>query len=131
MNFPVLKKMKKFFKNKADFVLLFGSVLGKYFERHSDIDVGVYWKKWPLSPTELWKLRSDLAEQLDRPVDLIFLNDSDPIITMQILANGKLLWNQNRSKYNIFKARKISEYLDFKQGRAWLENEWMKKHVHA
>lgn len=108
-------------KEEVRFALVFGSIITENFNEKSDIDIGVYSKNPPSleEKTRLFKL---IGEVTDREVDLIFLNDSDIIISMQILANGKLIVNNDPAFYNIFKAQKISQYPDFKLSRKVIED---------
>lgn len=73
-----------------------------------------------------------LTELMHRKVDLIVLNRSDIIITMQALANGKLILNNNPGKFLEYKAQKISEYIDFKRTRKIIEDNLVgKRKPHA
>ena len=40
---------------------------------------------------------------------------------MQVLANGELIVNNNHNLFVRYKARKISEYIDFKMDRKAIE----------
>lgn len=73
------------------------------------------------------EIRERLENITDRDVDLVILNDADPIFTMQILANGNLIYCRDKHQFNLFKARKISEYLDFKMSRKNIEDNLVKR----
>jgi predicted nucleotidyltransferase len=116
----IITGLQKALKEEVQFALVFGSITTENFSEKSDIDIGVYSKK----PTQDEKMRlfKLIGDVTDREVDLIFLNDSDIIITMQILANGKLIVNNDPAFFNIFKAQKISQYPDFKLSRKIIED---------
>ena len=69
------------------------------------------------------EIRKIFDETTDRDLDLIILNDSDLIITMQAIANGKLIVNTDKSFFNIWKALKIGMYIDFKQSRRIIDED--------
>ncbi len=86
----------------------------------------VFFKKRPKGISDILGLTSSLSKKTGREVDLIVLNDADIMITMQILANGKLMINHLPSKFIEFKARKMSEYLDFKISRRRIEENLLR-----
>lgn len=120
------RKMKEILGDKAEFALLFGSLAADKIHEHSDIDVAVYLKKIPENIAERLSLRNELSRHFYRDVDLVLLNDSDIIITMQALANGELIINNNPHFFIEFKARKLGEYADFKISRRIIENNLLK-----
>src|SRR4051812_49012803 len=91
----IIRKLKKAFEGVAELALLFGSASKDRLKPESDIDVGVFMQKLPESEEERLNFKLDLAKSFDRDIDIIFLNDCDPIIAMQILSNGELILNKN------------------------------------
>jgi len=65
-----------------------------------------------------------LSEELGREVDLVFLNDCDPIIGMQVLANGALILNIDPACHLRFFMRTVSEYLDLKRHTIEFNYNW-------
>lgn len=120
------RKLKEILGDKAEFALLFGSLAADKIHEYSDIDVAVYLKRAPGNIAERFSLRNQLSRHFYRDVDLILLNDSDIIITMQALANGEVIINNNPHFYIEFKARKLSEYADFKISRRIIEKNLLK-----
>ena len=110
----------------ASFVLLFGSVTKSTFAPDSDVDVAALFVKRPTDDDRL-RLRDELVDALARPVDLIVLNDADIIIAMQALANGVLVGGSEPSLLAPYKARKVSEYIDFKRARKVVEDSLMRR----
>ena len=102
------------------FGLLFGSVLDERFNAQSDVDIAVLFHR-ELVSTKCIELRQKLEDKLRRDIDVIDLRNADPIITWQVLENGHLVFSAEVDEFHQFKARKISEYLDFKRSRAVVE----------
>jgi predicted nucleotidyltransferase len=109
-------------KNKVDFALLYGSILSDRFNAESDIDIAIFLKTYPKDIRDILDIRSSISKHFSREVDAIFLNSSDLIITMQVLANGELFITNDLKKFILYKARKISEYIDFKMSRRIIED---------
>ena len=119
--------LEKQFSENIDFAIIFGSFANGNYNEESDIDVGIYISDEQFSEGNVIEIRENLDVIADRDVDLVVLNDADPIITMQILANGKLIYCRDKHQFNLFKARKISEYLDFKISRKIIEDNLVKR----
>jgi predicted nucleotidyltransferase len=105
----------------AQFAILFGSVVTDRFNDRSDIDCAVFFDH-KLSFEEMSRITGELEDLVGREVDLICLNQADIIITMQALANGKVIFVHDVSFYHLYKAQKITEYIDFKISRKIIED---------
>jgi len=127
----IISKLISVLGNKAEFALVFGSILSENFNNNSDIDTAVYLHKEFNTPETKYELRKEIINLFNRDIDLVFLNDADIIITMQILANASLIINEIPSLYILFKAKKISEYLDFKLSRKIIENNLLNGRLYA
>lgn len=127
----IIQSLVAVLSDKAEFALVFGSIINKNFNEQSDIDVAVY--LYPEFNTKEKKidLRKEIINLFNRGTDLIFLNDADIIITMQTLANGSLIINENPSHFIILKAQKISEYIDFKISRKIIEDNMLNGRIYA
>ena len=99
--------------------------------RRSDIDIAVYLNDSPGLLDDKLAFIGRIMTALERDVDVIFLNDADIIITMQILTNGELLINNEPSKQILFKAAKLSEYADFKISRQIIEQNMLSGRIYA
>jgi predicted nucleotidyltransferase len=130
-NKKIKSKLNSILKTDVVFAYVFGSVASGRLHRQSDIDIGIYLKEPPASMKEKLAFYQKVSAVFDREVDLIFLNDADIIITMQILTNGELLINNNPERLNLFKASKIGEYLDFKISRQIIEQNMLAGRIHA
>lgn len=118
--------LKKDLQNVTDFALVFGSFAIGNFNHESDIDIGIYVNDKLYSEETIADIIDKFNELTDREIDIVVLNDADPIIIMQILANGKLINCKDKHQFNLYKARKISEYLDFKMSRKIIEDNLLK-----
>lgn len=127
----VQEKLTILLRDRVVFALLFGSVIRDDFRPESDIDVAVYLKQLPAKRKDLFSMLGALRREFERDLDIIVLNTSDIIITMQVLANGRLLLDNDHVAFVTFKARKISEYLDFKKDRLVIEKNLSNGKIYA
>ncbi len=127
----IIAKLKELLADKVEFALIFGSILKEHFNEESDIDVAVYLKQPPVNWRERLELQVELSTHFSQELDLVILNSSDIIITMQVLANGELLINNDPHKFIRFKAQKLSEYPDFKMSRKIIEDNMLRGGINA
>jgi predicted nucleotidyltransferase len=128
----IISKLVKFLEDKAKFAFVYGSILTKYFNRESDIDVAVYLGTKPDFKT-LRNLSNAINQHFNYKYefDLVLLDSADPIIAMQILANGKLILNNDFDSFVRYKARMISQYLDLKMDRKIIEDKISEGSIYA
>lgn len=122
--------IKEVLKDSVEFALLFGSAVTGRMTLESDIDIGAYFKK-PIGFDEILGIKAALSDKTDRDIDLIVMNTGDTIITMQILANGKLFINNDPGFFIRYKAGKIGEYIDFKMDRKIIEDNLLRGRIYA
>ena len=127
----IIFRLCELLKGKAEFALLFGSITNDNFNIESDIDIAVYFNSEFNIKEKKSVIRREIINSFDRDIDLIILNDADIIITMQVLANGNIIINENNSNFVLFKAKKISEYLDFKISRKIIEDNMLNGRIYA
>ena len=127
----IINKVNTTIVDKAVFAVLFGSVLSDRFTIESDIDIGVFFKQHSADFDTFWDVKSELQSVLNRDIDLISMNTSDTIITMQILANGRLILTNDPGLFCLYKAQKTSEYFDFKLDRKIIEDNMMQGRIYA
>ena len=123
--------IKNVLADKAEFALLFGSIVTNRIMSESDIDIGVYFKGQGINFEERLALLGDLESAAKREIDLVEMNTCDIIIAMQILANGEVIINNNPGLFVLFKSQKISEYIDFKRGRKIIEDSMLTRRMYA
>lgn len=109
-------------------VYLFGSQTDpSKTNRHSDIDLAVLFEHSQQPNTfELIEMREELADLLKQEVDLINLNNADPILSMQVLDNGQTLWVPQNTLLNEWTIRIITDYADLKEIRKPAEKAFLK-----
>jgi predicted nucleotidyltransferase len=127
----IILRLIELLKGKAEFALLFGSITNDNFNIESDIDIAVYFNSEFNTKEKKAGIRREIIKSFDRDIDLIILNDADIIITMQVLANGDIIINENNSNFILFKVKKISEYLDFKISRKIIEDNMLNGRIYA
>jgi len=101
---------------------LFGSYGSKYFGRESDVDIGLLFfpDKVPNS-LNAFELKNDISESIGMDVDLVVLNTASPIICMQVLRKGKIIFERDRKTMIEFFVRTVNFYSDLKMVRAPIE----------
>jgi predicted nucleotidyltransferase len=128
----IVERLQEFFSGQefVTAVFLFGSAVGDYFSEHSDIDVAVLYRTDKL-PTldERIEAQDELSACLQRPVDLVVLNQVSPILGYQVLKYGKRLLVRDPSLVNAFFVRTLNEYFDLKQTRRVIEQSLQKTRV--
>ena len=127
----IVFRLGELLNGKAEFALLFGSITNDNFNIQSDIDIAVYFNSEFNTKEKEAGIRREIVNSFNRDIDLIILNDADIIVTMQVLANGNIIINENNSNFILFKAKKISEYLDFKISRKIIEDNMLNGRIYA
>lgn len=72
-------------------VYLFGSQAKGEADDSSDIDLAVY-HSGSLDPVTLWEVGSEMANQLNRDIDLVDFNQASTVFQYQILSAEQRLW---------------------------------------
>lgn len=98
-------------------VYLFGSVAQDQAHTLSDVDVAVLFRAG-LSPEAIFAYTLEigiaLEEALRRPVDVIALNRASPALRFQVLKQGRLLLEHDRTERCLFVMRALNQYYDAK-----------------
>ena len=128
----IIKILKGYFRNKADvlIIFMFGSSVKGHLTEDSDIDIAILFKELP-DLYAINQIRDELSNLIKREVDVVVLNNSSPIIRMQVLKNGVLLINKNKAIYNDFFVRTVKEYDDLKRVRKEIEDDILKGKIYA
>lgn len=128
----VISLLRVFFANRSDIQLsfLFGSSVKGYFTKESDIDIAVLFDKKP-DLNEVFELKEKLESILKRDVDLAILNGASPILKMQVLKNGILIFKRDDKVYNKFFVDTINQYDDLKRVRKVCEDNILKGRVYG
>ena len=72
-------------------IYLFGSVVTEHFTNKSDIDVAVMAPE-PLDPLFRWELLQQLANELNRDVDLVDLTTATTVMQFQVVSTGERIF---------------------------------------
>lgn len=121
-----------FFKDVQGVVLafLFGSMATGHTHRKSDVDIGVFFKTRPRID-RIIHLRDELGYLLKREVDLIVLNEASPILKMQVLKNGTLVYAADKRQFPQFFVDTVNQYDDLKRIRKPCEESILRGRLYA
>ena len=124
--------LKDLFVKMSEILLVFihGSVAKGRTRIDSDIDIAVLFNKKP-SFEQLFKIKDEVSENLNKEIDLTVLNDASPVIKMQVLKNGKLLFERNKGEYARFFVNTVKVYDDLKTSRLVIEKNVLKGRIYA
>jgi predicted nucleotidyltransferase len=131
-NSKPVKSLKKFFNENSEIILAFvyGSYASKRISRSSDVDIGILFETIP--PMEaIDDITEALSSILTREVDLVILNQASPILKMQILRNGILLYASKRTYFHQFYTDTVNQYDDLKRIRKKCEENILKGRIYA
>jgi len=111
-----LKKIdliKTILKNEENisFGYLFGSSLTKYFNKNSDIDIALFFKKYELD-YELYIIHK-IEKELKQKVDLVVLNRVKNIYLLDEILKNSTLLKDSDERFD-FEIHKWHEIVDFK-----------------
>ena len=131
-NSNVLASLKSAFDDRQEILLafLFGSVAGKRSRPSSDVDIGILFEVVP-EIHAMNDMREELSSILQREVDLAVLNHASPVLNMQILKNGILLYARDRKHYHHFFVDTVNQYDDLKRIRKTCEENILKGRIYA
>ncbi len=126
--YSVIETVNSVLQGHCDFIYLLGSAGTPRFHEKSDIDVAVYWSKMP-EFQEVSDLTAQLEEAFGRDVDLVGLNQVDPIFARQVIETGRLVFVDPKQKGVLlnWQMQKMSEYPDFKYTRKVVEDNILKR----
>jgi len=93
-------------------IYLFGSRTADAVHEESDIDIAVLPTE-PLDSSLRWDLQEDLAIALHSPVDLVDLRSASTVMRFQVVANGELLFESDRTARAEFEMTTYSMYTRF------------------
>ena len=113
-------------------VWIFGSQAKKTAGPLSDVDVALLYQPGKVPDVEFQlSLKEDLASLLKKEVDLVVLNQANPILKHQVYKTGKIILKKSASFYNLFFVRSINEYDDLKKIRQGIECNLLKRRIYG
>jgi len=128
----LLKSLKTFFKRRHKILLafLFGSFASNCSRPSSDVDIGILFETVP-DIYVINGLTEELSSILPREADLVVLNHASPVLKMQILKNGILIYSSNKKYFHQFFADTVNQYDDLKRIRKNCEDSILKGRIYA
>jgi hypothetical protein len=124
--------LKRHFEDKEEILLVFvfGSFASGRLTKESDVDVAVLFKERPSFST-MSAFTNEVSGAMGREADLVVLNDSSPIIRMQVLKYGNLISCRDNAILNDFRVRTIKDYDDLKRIRKEAEEKILRGRTYA
>lgn len=112
------EKIKEVLLNEIDCeaIVLFGSYAGGTQNSESDIDIAIKTKE-KLDKKELYRLSNLLADELNKEIDLINLDEIGDTFRYEILINGKTLYCKDELQFEFYKLDMYREFLDLNESR--------------
>lgn len=128
----ITEVLKEYFKDKEVILLafIFGSAVSSRLTKGSDVDVAVLFSKMPHF-SDILKITEEVSGIINREIDIVVLNNSSPVIRMQVLKNGKLIKSIDNASYNNFFVRTVKEYDDLKYVRKEAEENILRGRIYA
>ena len=131
-NSKPVRSLRKFFNENPEIILAFvyGSYASKRMSPSSDVDIGILFKTVPPMDA-INDITETLSSILTREVDLVILNQASPILKMQILRNGILLYTSKRKYFHQFYTDTVNQYDDLKRIRKNCEENILRGRIYA
>ncbi len=131
-NSRIVKSLEISLNEKREILLtfLFGSFASKRIHPLSDIDIGILFRTVP-DIYAINDLTEELSSLLQRDVDLVVLNHASPVLKMQVLKNGILIYVSDRRHFHQFFVDTVNQYDDLKRIRRNCEDSILKGRIYA
>jgi predicted nucleotidyltransferase len=103
----------------ARLLVVFGSAARGVEHAGSDLDLGVLFDGGGPEDTGPYGPRLEAvasAVQADRPIDLVLLDEADPLLLREVALDGRPVFEAEPGAFEEFRLRAIKRYLD----TAWL-----------
>ncbi|MGH7332247.1 MAG: type VII toxin-antitoxin system MntA family adenylyltransferase antitoxin [Candidatus Rokuibacteriota bacterium] len=126
-----LEPIRRLLELRADVRLayVFGSAARGQDRATSDVDVAVLFDP-PPAPRDLDQLTSDLCGASGRPLDLVALNTSPPLLAHEIVKTSQILICRNEDERIRFETRIAARYLDTAHLRR-VQHRYLRERVDA
>ena len=106
---------------ECEAIVLFGSFARGTQNAESDIDIAIKVKK-KLDKKELYRLSNLLADEFNKEVDLINLDEIGDTFRYEILINGKTLYCKDELEFELYKLDMYREFLELNESRQEIIN---------
>ncbi|OGQ47569.1 MAG: hypothetical protein A3I05_02090 [Deltaproteobacteria bacterium RIFCSPLOWO2_02_FULL_44_10] len=116
------KELRSFFRKlPVDLVFLHGSFSMQNMKPLSDIDIALLFQNDKGTFSLIGKIREKMEEVFGRTdIDIAILNRASPLLWMNVLQTGKLLYCRNEKSFKQFRLKTIQRYLNTKHLRRQL-----------
>jgi len=111
-------------------VFLFGSSVSRRIHPASDVDIGILSDSVP-NLSRINALAVELSSLLKKEVDLVVLNHASPILRMQVLKKGVLVFARDLKLYHQFFVDTVNQYDDLKRIRKTCEDNILRGRMYA
>lgn len=111
-------------------VFLFGSSVSRRIHPASDVDIGILFDPVP-DGFQLNALIAELSSLLRKEADLVVLNHATPILKMQVLKKGVLVFARDLKVYHQFFVDTVNQYDDLKRIRKTCEDNILRGRMYA
>ena len=101
---------------ECEAIVLFGSYSRETQNAESDVDIAIKVKE-KLDKKELYRLSNLLADELNKEVDLINLEEIGDTFRYEILINGKTLYCKDELQFELYKLDMYREFLELNESR--------------
>ena len=115
MNFESIKK-RLIDDFECEAIILFGSFARGTQNEKSDIDIA-FKSKWKISKKEIVEEKILLEDISKRDIDLVSLDEINDDFRYEILMNGKELYCEDKTKFDLYKIDMFREYIDLNENR--------------
>ena len=115
MNFESIKK-KLVDDFECEAIILFGSFARGTQNEKSDIDIA-FKSKRKISKKEIFEEKILLEDISKRDIDLVSLDEINDDFRYEILMNGKELYCEDKTKFDLYKIDMFREYIDLNESR--------------
>ena len=131
-NLKLAKLLESFFKGRQEIILvfLFGSSASNRLRPSSDVDIGILFESVPEIEAKI-ALTQELSSILKREVDLVVLDNASPILRMQVLKHGILIYSRGKKDFYQFFTDTVNQYDDLKRIRKNCEESILKGRIYA
>lgn len=119
LNVNMEKTIVSFLKEKlsSSLIYLFGSTVKGTVHNGSDIDIAFLSEK-KLDTYDLFMMAQELAEKLEREVDLIDLSQASTVFQAQIIQTGKVIYCNNETEKAQFEMKTLKMYAKLNEDRS-------------
>jgi uncharacterized protein len=132
MPVKIVKPLRTFLSERQEILLafLYGSFVSKRMRPSSDVDIGILFNSVP-EMDAINEVTEELSSILQREIDLAVLNHASPVLKMQILKKGILLYARDKKHLYRFFVDTVNQYDDLKQIRKTCEENILRGRIYA